>query len=210
MPKLPSSLSRAVFALHCNSKKQLTNTLYLELLKDAKVLSIQPNMYPALDLSFAVGVSTQTTRLHRRLTLQGFRLAIANFKSRFEATTAEQIDAALQLYSSTQAAYSEGAQVDASTDNNLPIYVTNPPESEVDELPAVFQRLLSPITYTGTHRARFDRQGQGKGAVGRDVVAKGTGSVALTYRGGPNASLASITNRCAADVRGVPLAASKH
>ena len=231
MPKLSSSVSRAAFEHHCNAHKQLTNTLYLELLKDASVLSLQPSMRPALDLSFAVGVSTQTAKLHRRLTLQGFRLALTNFKSRFDPKTAEQVDLALHAYINAMQIDPTPVllQADACLDKNLPTTIVDDDSASTsssssiaskpvpcdddgtaDALPAVFQRLLSPATFTGTHRARFDKQGHGRGAAGRDSVAKGTGSVALTYRGGPNASLASITNRCPADIRGVPLGASKH
>eukprot|EP00045_Choanoeca_perplexa_P002685 m.25955 g.25955 ORF g.25955 m.25955 type:complete len:241 (+) comp11649_c0_seq1:74-796(+) len=225
----PSDLCLA-FKKHCNSSKQLTNTLYLELLKDADILSLQPNMRPALDMSFAVGVSTQSAKLHRRLTLQGFKLAMANFKSRFDLTMAARIDQTLHTYvhpteakaaplstenldkncsetiSQQQPSLCLSSTVPSEADcPSLSTSETNP--SADDTLPAVFQRLLSPKSFTGTHRVRFDGEGHGKGADGRDVVAKGTGSVAMTYRGGPNASLASITNRCAADVRGVPLAA---
>ena len=42
---------------------------------------------------------------------------------------------------------------------------------------AVISKLTDPQLYTGTHRHRFDKDGKGRGILGRDYVAKGDGSV---------------------------------
>ena len=41
----------------------------------------------------------------------------------------------------------------------------------------IFEKLTDTAKYTGTHRHRFDDEGNGKGLDGRERVAKGAGSV---------------------------------
>jgi hypothetical protein len=42
---------------------------------------------------------------------------------------------------------------------------------------SIFEKLLDPELYTGTHKHRFDYLGHGKGLHGRDSTAKGPGSL---------------------------------
>jgi len=42
---------------------------------------------------------------------------------------------------------------------------------------SVFDRLTNSKNYTGAHKHRFDESGKGRGKAGRDVIAKGSGSV---------------------------------
>ena len=53
---------------------------------------------------------------------------------------------------------------------------------------SVFDRLTDTSNYTGTHKERFDKNGNGLGLAGRDPTIKSVTS----YRGGQVTSLAKI------------------
>jgi hypothetical protein len=56
---------------------------------------------------------------------------------------------------------------------------------------SVFDRLTDSSGYTGSHKHRFDGQGNGRGMDGRDAIAKGSGTKGV-YRGGNVDSLSQI------------------
>ena len=57
---------------------------------------------------------------------------------------------------------------------------------------SIFDRLTDPDLYTGAHKHRFDRNGQGRGMSGRDSVTKGQGYVSgagkSSFKGHTNTS----------------------
>lgn len=55
----------------------------------------------------------------------------------------------------------------------------------------VYAKLTDSRLYTGAHRHRFDEDGHGRGAEGRDVAARGGGTV-VAYHGGVVADLSQI------------------
>eukprot|EP00052_Salpingoeca_macrocollata_P025459 m.232074 g.232074 ORF g.232074 m.232074 type:complete len:267 (-) comp22436_c12_seq4:56-856(-) len=73
----------------------------------------------------------------------------------------------------------------------------------------IVDRLTDASKYTGAHKERFDAAGKGKGLEGRDSTAKGKGALptkGLSSGGTPD--LSAITDRSAADVRGVKAAST--
>ena len=54
----------------------------------------------------------------------------------------------------------------------------------------IFDRLTDTSSYSGTHKHRFDADGQGRGLAGRDAVSKGGGIATVgtrsNYTGGTN------------------------
>ena len=55
----------------------------------------------------------------------------------------------------------------------------------------IYDRLTDSSLYTGAHKHRFDKDGRGRGAAGRDVVSKG--GIGGKYRGGAVQDLSQIT-----------------
>ena len=55
----------------------------------------------------------------------------------------------------------------------------------------IYDRLTDTSLYTGAHKHRFDSDGRGRGAAGRDVVSKG--GIGGKYRGGAVQDLSQIT-----------------
>jgi len=56
----------------------------------------------------------------------------------------------------------------------------------------VFERLTDTRGYTGTHKERFDENGNGLGLAGRDTGNKGGGTIPPVYRGGNVTHLSQI------------------
>lgn len=75
--------------------------------------------------------------------------------------------------------------------------------SAEENLPEVFNRLTDPKQFTGSHKFRFDSAtGRGRGLAGRQYQ-RGCNNESGAYNA--QISLAEITDRSPADVRGVPL-----
>jgi len=58
--------------------------------------------------------------------------------------------------------------------------------------PAIFDRLTDTRLYTGSHKNRFDEDGNGRGMEGRDIGAKGSGHIASHTMGKHEVQLQSI------------------
>lgn len=71
-----------------------------------------------------------------------------------------------------------------------------------ENMPQVFNRLTDPRGFTGASRLRFDKTGRGRGIEGRQYQ-RGCNDESGAYN--IRTSLAQITDRSPADVRGVPL-----
>lgn len=64
--------------------------------------------------------------------------------------------------------------------------------SPTKPLPPIFQKLTSPLLYTGSHVHRFEPDGRGRGLAGRDSVVRGGGTVGIYREGQPVKELADM------------------
>jgi hypothetical protein len=79
--------------------------------------------------------------------------------------------------------------VDAVLANPGPAHVGTSPTKP---LPAIYQKLTSPLLYTGSHVHRFEADGRGRGLAGRDTVVRGGGTVGIYREGQPVRELADM------------------
>jgi hypothetical protein len=82
-------------------------------------------------------------------------------------------------------------KVNSGSKSNLTTSKNNLSNSKNNLSGSVFDRLTDSSGYTGSHKHRFDGQGNGRGMDGRDAIAKGSGTKGV-YRGGNVNSLSQI------------------